>query len=31
MSGGPYGSREGSILASNGLIHTQMLETIAGT
>ena len=30
MSGGPYGSREGSILASNGLIHAQMLETIAG-
>ena len=29
MSGGKYGSREGSVLASNGLIHTQMLETIA--
>ena len=31
MSGGPYGSREGSVLASNGLIHAQMLETIAAT
>ena len=30
MSGGMYGSREGSILASNGLIHAQLLETIAG-
>jgi myo-inositol-1(or 4)-monophosphatase len=30
MSGGRYGSREGSVLASNGWIHTQMLETIAG-
>ena len=28
MSGGRYGSREGSVLASNGLIHAQMLETI---
>jgi myo-inositol-1(or 4)-monophosphatase len=31
MSGGPYGSREGSVLASNGLIHSQLLETIAAT
>ena len=31
MSGGAYGSREGSVLASNGLIHAQMLETIAAT
>ena len=31
MSGGPYGSREGSVVASNGLIHAQMLEAIAGT
>ncbi len=30
MSGGQYGSREGSVLASNGLIHAQMLETIRG-
>jgi myo-inositol-1(or 4)-monophosphatase len=30
MSGGRYGSREGSVLASNGLIHAQMLETIRG-
>jgi myo-inositol-1(or 4)-monophosphatase len=30
MSGTPYASREGSILASNGRIHGQMLETIAG-
>ena len=30
MSGAPYGSREGSMLASNGLIHTQMLKTIRG-
>jgi myo-inositol-1(or 4)-monophosphatase len=30
MSGGRYGSREGSVLASNGLIHDQMLETIRG-
>ena len=30
MSGGPCGSREGSVLASNGLIHAPMLETIAG-
>ena len=30
MSGAPYQSREGSILASNGRIHDQMLETIAG-
>lgn len=30
MSGGAYGSREGSIVASNGLIHAQLLETIAG-
>jgi len=29
MSGGAYGSREGSVLATNGLIHSQMLETIA--
>ncbi len=29
MSGGRYASREGSVLASNGLIHAQMLETIA--
>lgn len=29
MSGGRYGSREGSVLASNGLIHAQMLEIIA--
>jgi myo-inositol-1(or 4)-monophosphatase len=28
MSGGRYSSREGSVLASNGLIHAQMLETI---
>jgi myo-inositol-1(or 4)-monophosphatase len=30
MSGAPYQSREGSILASNGRIHDQMLATIAG-
>jgi myo-inositol-1(or 4)-monophosphatase len=30
MSGGPYGSREGSMLATNGVIHTQMLKTIRG-
>jgi myo-inositol-1(or 4)-monophosphatase len=30
MSGGRYSSREGSVLASNGLIHAQMLETIGG-
>jgi myo-inositol-1(or 4)-monophosphatase len=30
MSGGPYASREGSVLATNGLIHTQMLKTIRG-
>ena len=30
MSGGRYSSREGSVLATNGLIHDQMLETIAG-
>jgi myo-inositol-1(or 4)-monophosphatase len=30
MSGAPYGSREGSMLATNGLIHTQMLKTIRG-
>jgi len=29
MSGGRYWSREGSVLATNGLIHAQMLETIA--
>ncbi len=28
MSGSRYGSREGSVLASNGLIHAEMLETI---
>jgi myo-inositol-1(or 4)-monophosphatase len=28
MSGARYGSREGSVLASNALIHAQMLETI---
>jgi myo-inositol-1(or 4)-monophosphatase len=28
MSGAPFTSREGSVLASNGLIHNQMLETI---
>ena len=28
MSGGRYGAREGSVLASNGLIHAEMLETI---
>jgi myo-inositol-1(or 4)-monophosphatase len=28
MSGGRYSSREGSVLATNGLIHAQMLETI---
>jgi myo-inositol-1(or 4)-monophosphatase len=30
MSGGAYGSREGSVLATNGLIHAQMLDTIGG-
>ncbi len=30
MSGAPYSSREGSVLATNGLIHTQMLKTIRG-
>jgi myo-inositol-1(or 4)-monophosphatase len=30
MSGGPYGSREGSVLATNGRIHEQMLATISG-
>jgi myo-inositol-1(or 4)-monophosphatase len=30
MSGGPYSSREGSVLATNSLIHTQMLKTIRG-
>jgi myo-inositol-1(or 4)-monophosphatase len=30
MSGVPYSSREGSVLATNGLIHTQMLKTIRG-
>jgi myo-inositol-1(or 4)-monophosphatase len=30
MSGGPYASREGSVLATNSLIHTQMLKTIRG-
>lgn len=30
MSGGPYTSREGSVLATNSLIHTQMLKTIRG-
>jgi myo-inositol-1(or 4)-monophosphatase len=29
MSGGRYACREGSVLATNGLIHEQMLETIA--
>jgi myo-inositol-1(or 4)-monophosphatase len=29
MSGGRYGSREGSVLATNGLIHAQMLSAIA--
>lgn len=30
MAGGPYASREGSVLATNSLIHTQMLKTIRG-
>jgi len=30
MSGAPFASREGSVLASNGRIHTQMLKTIRG-
>jgi myo-inositol-1(or 4)-monophosphatase len=30
MAGAPYSSREGSVLATNGLIHTQMLRTIRG-
>jgi myo-inositol-1(or 4)-monophosphatase len=30
MSGGPYGSREGSVLATNGGIHDAMLEAIRG-
>jgi hypothetical protein len=30
MSGAPYASREGSVLATNSLIHTQMLKTIRG-
>jgi myo-inositol-1(or 4)-monophosphatase len=31
MSGGRYASREGSVLATNGLIHGQMLEVIGAT
>jgi myo-inositol-1(or 4)-monophosphatase len=30
MSGAPYSSRGGSVLATNGRIHQQMLDTIAG-
>ena len=30
MSGGPYSSRGGSVLATNGRIHQQMLDTISG-
>ena len=30
VEGGPFGSREGSVLATNGHIHAEMLETIAG-
>jgi myo-inositol-1(or 4)-monophosphatase len=29
ISGAPYGSREGSVLATNGHIHEEMLQTIA--
>jgi myo-inositol-1(or 4)-monophosphatase len=29
MSGGPYASREGSMLATNGRVHAEMLRTIA--
>lgn len=29
VDGGPFGSRVGSVLASNGLIHPAMLETIS--
>jgi fructose-1,6-bisphosphatase/inositol monophosphatase family enzyme len=30
ISGAPFRSRAGSVLASNGRIHDLMLETIAG-
>jgi myo-inositol-1(or 4)-monophosphatase len=30
MTGGPYGSRAGSVLATNGRIHDEMLATIQG-
>jgi myo-inositol-1(or 4)-monophosphatase len=30
MSGARYGSREGSVLATNGRIHDEMLQTISG-
>jgi myo-inositol-1(or 4)-monophosphatase len=30
VDGGPFGSRAGSVLASNGHIHAEMLDTIAG-
>jgi myo-inositol-1(or 4)-monophosphatase len=29
LSGGPYSSREGSVIATNGLIHDAMVKTIA--
>lgn len=30
VDGGPFGSRAGSVLATNGRIHAEMLDTIAG-